>query len=75
MPFDDRNQQKQSQACLGQSRSRSLIVPFVPSFCHFVEFIWLVLEELTFDKSELFPLFWWSFCIVEWGTVYPDHDY
>ena len=54
MPFDDQNQQKKSQACLGEVGSGSLIVPFVPPFSHFVEFIWLVLEELTFDKSELF---------------------
>ena len=44
---DDSNQKGKSWACLGQTCSRSLIVS-VPTFCHFVDILWLLLEISPF---------------------------
>ena len=47
--FDDNNQGRISWACLGQTCSRSLIVS-VPTFCDFVDSLWLLLENSSFKN-------------------------
>ena len=49
--FDDNNQERKFWGFLGQTCSRSVIVS-VPTFCHFVYHLWLLMENSPFKNCD-----------------------
>ena len=47
----------------------------VPTFCHFVDNLWLLLQKIHFSKILTNQLFELEFCAVRQDTHYPHQDY
>ena len=47
---DGNNQERKLKACLGQTSPRFYYCVFIPTFCDFVDHLWLLLEKLSFKK-------------------------
>ena len=71
--FDDRNPEKKSRACWGQTCSRFLIV-FVPDLklccLSLVAFGKLIIQKLVMN-----PRFVWKFCVMQQDTFYTHRNY
>ena len=65
--FEDNNQERKSQACLGQTCSRSSIV-FLSQFLEFCWFFLVAFGEFISRKFLTNPLFGWEFCVVQKDT-------
>ena len=66
---EDNHQERKPWACLGQTCSRLLIV-FLSQFLSFFDHLWLLLENLRFEKRVTNQLFVLEFC-----AFYLHQDY
>ena len=72
--FDDNSQDKKTLFCLRRIRSRYLIV-FFPNFCHFVDYLWLLLENSSFTNLWQFNCSRWETFVIELDKLYTDQIY
>ena len=66
--FDDNNQERKSWSCLGQNLFQIADCVSVPSFCHFVDHLWLLLENWSFKNLWRINCMGWNF--VQCGKIH-----